>query len=341
MTEVWLILRKDLRVLRRSPLLLGVLIAYPLLIAVLVVLVAGYANAKPRVAFVDLDGLPEIVVIGGHRFHVNRTIERVSREVDLVHLPQEEAERQLETGDVVAVVTVPEGFVAELQRMVESPTLILETTTGGIAPRTTQQMQALVYELNRTLQERYIEANLRYVELILRGGKGRFLGRDFEILGLQGTEDLLAELPSGPRLDQIREFVRVAQLALDQTDDALIATANPIELQMAPERGRQWALSAQVQAHALALTVTFLTLMLAAGALAAERDENVIGRLARGLVGFGQLLVAKVAVAALIAVGLGLAIAVSFGIAIELGDVIGGQPWLRIPVLAGDRKSVV
>ena len=335
MRNAWLMLRKDLRVLRRSPLLLGVLVAYPLLIAVLVVLVAGYANAKPRVALVDLDGLPEVVVIGGQRFHVNRTIERVSREVELVYLSQAEAERQLETGDVVAVVTVPEGFVAELQRMVESPTLILETTTGGIAPRTTQQMQALVYELNRTLQERYIAANLRYVELILRGGEGRFLGRDFEILGLQGTQDLLADLPSGPRLDQIREFVRVAQLALDQTDDALIATANPIELKMAPERGRQWALSAQVQAHALALTVTFLTLMLAAGALAAERDENVIGRLARGLVGFGQLLAAKVAVAALIAVGLGLAIALSFGIAIELGDVIGGQPWVRMPILAG------
>ena len=61
MRNVRLLLGKDLRVLRRSPLLLGVLVAYPLLIAVLVVLVAQYANAKPRVAFVDLDGLPEEV----------------------------------------------------------------------------------------------------------------------------------------------------------------------------------------------------------------------------------------------------------------------------------------
>ena len=45
-----LILRKDLLVLWRSPLLLGVLIAYPLVIALLIGLTAAYANAKPRVA---------------------------------------------------------------------------------------------------------------------------------------------------------------------------------------------------------------------------------------------------------------------------------------------------
>ena len=39
--------------LRRSPLLLGALLAYPVVIALLVGLVAGYASAKPRVAFVD------------------------------------------------------------------------------------------------------------------------------------------------------------------------------------------------------------------------------------------------------------------------------------------------
>ena len=53
MTRAWLLLRKDLLVLRRSPLLLGVLLAYPLVIAALVGLVASYANAKPRVALVD------------------------------------------------------------------------------------------------------------------------------------------------------------------------------------------------------------------------------------------------------------------------------------------------
>ena len=329
-----LILGKDLRVLRRSPLLLGLLLAYPLLIAGLVGLVAGYAAAKPRVAFVDRDGLPEELELGGRTFHVDRTIRRVSREVTLVRLDPDEAERQLSTGRVVAVVTVPPGFVAELKAMVRSPKLLLETTKGGLAPRVTQQVQALVYQLNRELQDAYIDANLEYVELLLEGGEGEFAGRTFEVLGLEGTRELLRELPRGPRLDQIREFVRTAELALEQTDDALVATAAPIELVQAPERGRTWALSAQVQAYALGLTVTFLALMLAAGALAAERDENVVGRLARGLAGLGQLVWAKAALAAIVALALGLAIALAFGLAIEIGGVEGGEPWERLPLLA-------
>lgn len=334
MRSILLVLGKDLRLLRRSPLLLGVLLAYPLVIAGLVGLVAGYANAKPRVALVDEDGLPPLVTVGGRTFPVARTIDQVSRNVRLVRLSPERAARELETGKVVATITVPPGFVARLEGMVQSPSLVLRTTRGGLAPRVTQQVQALVYSLNRQLQRAYIEANLRYVRLILKGGDGTFLGRRFEVLGLERTQRLLEELPRGRRLDRIREFVRTARLALAQTSGALRATANPIELEQAPDVGRTWALSAQVQAYALALTISFLALLLSSGALAAERDENVIGRLARGLVTLGQLVWAKVALAATVAVALGLAIALAFGAIIELGDVVGGEPWARLPLVA-------
>jgi ABC-2 type transport system permease protein len=329
-----LVFRKDLRVLRRSPLLVALLLAYPLVIAGLVGLVAGYASSKPRVALVDEDHLPPVVVVGDRRFHIDRTIDRVGRNVRLVRLSRDEAERQLRTGKVVAVVTVPAGFLADLKGMVRSPELHLETTQGGVTPRVKQQVQALVYSLNRQLSGAYIDANLQYVDLLQHGGTGSFLGRRFEILGLDGADRQLRELPRGPRLDAIREFVSNARLALAQTGDALRATANPIELVEAPERGRTWALSAQVQAYALALTISFLSLVLAAGALASERDENVIGRLARGLVGHGELLWAKVLLAAAIALGVGLAIAVAFGAIIEIGGVTGGEPWTRLPLLA-------
>ena len=334
MRSVLLLLRKDVLLLRRSPLLLALLLVYPLLIALLVGLVAGYASAKPRVALVDRDGLPPALELGGRRFDIDRTIERVAREVELVRLSRDEAEHELETGRVVAVVTVPPGFVAELRGMTRSPRLVLETTSGGLAPRVTQQVQALVYSLNRELSTAYVEQNLRYVRLLVEGGSGRFLGRRFEVLGLRRTGALLDELPAGPRLDRIREFVRTAELALGQTDEALRATASPIALERAPDRGRTWAFSAQVQAYGLALTIAFLALLLAAGALAAERDENVLGRLARGLVRPAHVLAAKVALAAAVALALGLAIALALGLAIELGDVSGGEPWARLPLLA-------
>jgi ABC-2 type transport system permease protein len=231
------------------------------------------------------------------------------------------------------VLTVPKGFVVDLEGMVRSPTLQVELAPGGLRPRLEQQVQALVYSLNRKLQRTYVEQNLQYVQLLLHGGSGTFLGQKFEVLGLDGSQRVLAGLPRGSRLDQLREFVREAKLALAQTDDALRATANPIDLKRINDRGRSWLLGAQVQAYALAITLTFLALVLAAGALAAERDENVIGRLARGLVRLLDLIMVKVALAGLVALGLGLTIALVFGALAEVFDVSGGEPWQRLPLL--------
>jgi ABC-2 type transport system permease protein len=331
--RIALLLRKDLLVLRRSPLLLGILLAYPLAIAVLVGLVASYASSKPRVAFVDEDNLPPTVIVGGKRFHVDRTIREVSQNVKVLRLSPEAAARQLSTGGVVAVVTVPPGFIASLKGMVKSPQLELQLSKGTLSSRVEQQVQALVYSLNRQLQRAYIENNLRYVTLILHGGDGSFLGQPIDVLGIEKAEKVLAGMPQTPRVERLRGFLHDARLALANTGDALRSTAHPIELVRAPTRGRTWVLSAEVQAYALGLTITFLALMLAAGSLAAERDENVIGRLARGLIGLGHLIWAKVALAAGVALVLGLAIAMAFGAIIEIGGVTGGEPWRRLPLL--------
>ena len=274
------------------------------------------------------------MTLGGRTFDVQRTIDRVATEVRLVRLDAEEARRELENGKVIATVTVPPGFVTRLKLMTESPTLQLETSKGGLSDRVRQQVQALVFNLNRELQQAYIDSNLRYVRLIREGGRGDFLGRGFDLLGLRGAERLLRSQPPGPERDRLLEFVRTARLALNQTDGALEATAHPIELVEQPEHGRTAALSAQVQAYALALTLSFLALVLAAGALAAERDENVLGRLMRGLLTPGRLVAAKVALAAVVSAALGLGVALAFGVIIELGDVTGGEPWTRLLLLA-------
>src|SRR5438132_8900954 len=334
MRGVALLLGKDLRILRRSPALLAVLVSYPIVIALLVGLVAGYANATPRVARVDEEGLPPVVEVAGHRFDVEKTISEVSKNVRLVRLPADDAARQLRDGRVVASITVPPGFLGDLETTVRSPSLILRTTTGGISPRVTQQVQALVYRLNQQLQRAFISANLRYVTLILHGGNGDFLGQHFDALGLDRTQQLLADFPPSARVKRLREFVHVARRALAQTGKALEATANPITLVQPKERGRTWVLSAQVQAYGIALTITFLALLLAAGSSAAERDENVIGRLSRGLVSLGQLVWAKVALSAVVALALGFAIALVFGVAIQIGGIVGGEPWQRLPLLA-------
>jgi ABC-2 type transport system permease protein len=324
-----LLLGKDLLVLRRSPVLLGALLAYPIVIALLVGLVAGYANAKPRVAWVDEEGLPQIVDVGGHRFHLQRVIDDVAQQVTLVKLPADEAARQLANGKVVATITVPDGFLGELGSGVSSPHLVLRKASGGLSQRVTEQMQSLVYQLNRKLQAGYIAANLREVTLIQHGGK---FG-PYRLLGLDRMEQQLAALPQSARVAEMRRFVRIASLAIAQTGNALHATANPIELVQPKEEGRTWVLSAQVQSYGIALTVTFLALLLAAGATAAERDEGTIGRLRRGLLSLDALVGAKVALAAVVGVVLAAAIALVFGLVVTIGGVKGGEPWARLPLL--------
>jgi ABC-type multidrug transport system permease subunit len=329
MSNVAVLLRKDLTVLRRSPLLLVALLSYPIVIALLVGLVAGYANAKPRVAWVDEEGLPAVVAVGGHRFHIQTVIDQVSQQVTLVKLSSREAARELSNGKVVATITVPNGFLSELGTTTSSPQLILRTTSGGLSQRVTEQVQSLVYQLNRKLQAGFIAANLREVQLLEHGGK---FG-SYNVLGLDKMDATLATLPKTERVAQLRQFVRIARLALAQTGNALHATANPISLAQPKHKGRTWVLSAQVQSYGIALTVTFLALLLAAGATAAERDEGTIGRLRRGLVSLGELVASKVALASVVGVVLAAGIAVLFGIVVDVGGVQGGQPWPRLPLL--------
>ena len=178
---------------------------------------------------------------------------------------------------------------------------MLRTVSGGLAPRVTQQVQSLVYQLNRKLQ-----ARLHRGEPPLRAADPARRRRELHRAQVRRCSASTAwsssstTLPQSERVATIRTFVRIARLALAQTGTALHATANPIELTQSKAKGRTWVLSAQVQSYGIALTVTFLALLLAAGAAAAEHDEGTIGRLRRGLVSLGQLVWSKVALAAVV-----------------------------------------
>ena len=125
---------------------------------------------------------------------------------------------------------MPPGFVSTLEQMVQSPTLELGVTRGGTSGRVRQQVQALVYQLNLKLQHAYIAANiaLRPADPARRA---RQVPRPkFNLIGLDGTAKELAALPQSDRVQKIEHFVHDARLALAQTDNALRATAEPIQL---------------------------------------------------------------------------------------------------------------
>ena len=132
---------------------------------------------------------------------------------------------------------------------------------------------------------------------------------------------------------ELADFIRQSQTAVENIEQPLRATANPIELVEERSGGRAILLSASVQAYGLALTLGFVALLLAAAGIASERDENVLGRLARGLVGLGELVVEKVVFVAIVAGSIGTLLALAFGLAVEVGDVAGGEPWARFPII--------
>jgi hypothetical protein len=334
-----LLLGKDLRTLGRMPALLVALVAYPLVIALVVGLVVRYAGERPRVALVDERGaLAGLLVVGETRFDVQKRLEQAA-EVDLVRMPRAQAERELETGRVTAVLEVPPDFISKLRGLRESPTLVLRTTRGGMGTRVVEKMRSLVYSTNLELQQAYIDANLAAVELLLRGGSGTIGSTEFTLLGVQRAREQLRALEqsSDPavaaRARELDTFMEQLQGAVGQVGSFLRATANPIELREEERGGRSWLLSAQVQGYALALAVAFVTVLLGAGALVAEREENVLGRLARGLCRLGELVAEKVVYVALVGTALGLVLALAFGLIVEVGDVSGGEPWLRLPLL--------
>lgn len=341
MRNAGLLLLKDLRVLGRARPLLVLLIVYPLLIALLVGLVVRFAADRPPVALVDLDDLPEVLEVGGEEFDLQGTLESVDDDVELIPMSEDEAEQRLESGDVLAVIVVPDGFARRIRGMSQAPTLVLRLAPGGLSSEIQRRVEALVFDLNRELSETFIQSNLELLDLLIEGGAGAFAGNDFTIIGFEETLRIFDEIEQQTddpeilgRIAELRDFIEQATFAVTVSEGPLRATANPIELETAADEGRTLLLSAQVQAYAIALTLVFLCVLLSAAAIASERDEGVIGRLARGLVRLRELIVEKTALAAVVAIALGLVLVIVFGVAVEIADSGGGQAWERVPLLA-------
>jgi len=328
-----LLARKDLISLRRAPLVVILLACYPLLIAGLVGTVAGYANSRPRIAIVDLDHIPAKTKVAGHTYQIKNLIDEVAKNVRISWMTKPEAAQALRTGEAVGVITIPKGFIAQLKSVVSSPQVEFETSQGGISSRVIQQMQALIYNLNRKLQDAYVKDAIGYISVIRNGGKADFLGSNYKVLGIKKARALLAGEKNNPDAAKIVRFLDTAEGALRASEVSAKAVAQPIKLATETRNGRGWLLSAQMQAYALALTISILALALAAAVTASERDENVACLLGRGLVPRLSLLAAKVALATIISLTIGTVILLAFGIIVDVGGIAGGQPWQRVPLV--------
>ena len=123
----------------------------------------------------------------------------------------------------------------------------------------------------------------------------------------------------------MRGFFKLARDNLSFSDDVLNVVGQPLQVKAKSLNGGRNSLSSFAVALAVAVSLMFITLLLAAGTLALEREENAFPRLVRGLVSRTGLLVEKAGLATICSAAVGLLMLVGLGLFIELD-------WGRFPL---------
>jgi ABC-type transport system involved in cytochrome c biogenesis permease component len=335
----WL-LAKDLRILRRSPLIAALLVLYPVVIAALVGFAVTSGPSRPRVALVNQVPQSErLVNLGNGSVDIQREAKPLFDAIKAVPASSErDAVAKVRSGDVLAALVVPPDVTAKLQAAVTGsgppPTLHVFYNAEDPAKQSfvSDTIKARVQEADVALSKQVSKAALGYLNLIGSGGQLSFLGASFDVLGLQRSAAILRSveqsLPRGsPQRAQVAQVARFAQLARDNIGLAgplLRSIGTPLQVDTTVVGGAAPPLGAFAAAVAATATLMFVTVLLAAGALALEREENVFGRLVRGLVSRTELIAEKVGLAAGCAAAVALLLVLLLALFVSL-------PWSRLP----------
>lgn len=336
---------KDLRILGRSPLLLGLLVAYPIVIAVIVGFALTRGPGEPRVAF--LNQVPEsaqTISIGGEEIDAVGQAERLFDALDIVPVSsREEALELVREGDVLGALIVPPDITQKLSSGLEPATVEVFYNAEDPVKRefVENTIKSQVADANAALTERFTEVALDYLDLVVTGGEFSILGREFDVLGLARAQAILestldelpADSPVRERVREVAEFARIARENLALSDDVLASVGTPIRVEQTVVEGGDAPLASFAAAIAVTVSLMFVAMLLAAGILALEREENAFLRLVRGLVSRTALLVEKALVAAALAAPV--AVLMLAGIGLFVGLDFTRMPLWLVAAAAG------
>jgi ABC-2 type transport system permease protein len=303
----WLLL-KDLQILRRSPLQALLLILYPILIAILVGFAISRGPEKPRVAFLNEVPAGTRVSVGGQQLPAAGVNDRICARVECVNVKDRgEAVSEVQSGDVLAALILPADLVDQINSLstLTPGTPKVEVLVNQDDPVKAQlvdeRISTLLTQANLAIARRIAKEGGRYLNLLINGGNFNVLGQTVHILGLRATAQILTALepalPAGPlrqSLAQVTSFAGQARDNLDVAGPLIERLAQPIEVKKEVVSGSAPPLEIFAIAVAATLTLAFVTVLLVAGSLALEREENAFPRLTRGLVSPTGLLGEKV-----------------------------------------------
>jgi ABC-type Na+ efflux pump permease subunit len=319
----WLLV-KDLQILRRSPLLLALLVIYPIVIAVLIGFALSRGPDKPKVAFVNLvPAAQNELELAGEEIDLSDYANTLFESIDPVRIdcenrdPQEceeEALDKVRDGDVLAALVIPADVTQKLQALqslqaVEPPVKVYFNAEDPVKARYVEDtIKSRAQDANAALTKKLTQVALSYLDLIVSGGDISLplLGGNIEVLGLERSDAIVraaqAQLPPNSegrrQLDRVLRFGELARENLDLSDEILNTIGTPIKIDTEIVEGGTTPLSSFAVAVAVAVSLMFVTVLLAAGTLALEREENAFARLIRGLVSPTGLLSEKALLAA-------------------------------------------
>ncbi len=301
----WL-LGKDLLILRRSRLLVALLIFYPVAIALLIGFAISASPAKPRVAVVDETPPGETITLGGTRVGLDEYTKQLFSQVDVVHVPTRAiAASKVASGEVLAAIVIPSDIVAKISSGVSQAQI--EVIYNGDAVEQSfvrSTIDATLARANLALSEQIKSVAVHDLNLLLAGGHIGPLGSQ-ELIGLRQLPATLngiaSRQPPGKdraTLTRIAGFASLAANNLGIAADVLTTVSQPVTVHSTLLHGKLTPLDTYAVVVAVSISLMFLCVLLAAGGVALEREEHTIARLVRGLVSREGLLAEKAMLAA-------------------------------------------
>ncbi|MGN6187459.1 MAG: ABC transporter permease [Conexibacter sp.] len=332
----WLLL-KDLTILRRSPFLVALLVIYPIAIALLIGFALSRGPGKPTIALVnEIPRQARSFDVAGSTLNAEEYLPELLKSVNVIRARDRAAARKLvRDGKVLGALILPADITQKLATGREQPTIdVLYNGEDAVKQRFVESIiSARMAEANVALSRRFQQATVGYLRLLLNGGTLSVLGRDVSILGLKNahaiTSGAIAALPPRSALrTSLGQVARFGQIAIDNlglSRDVLKSVGQPVHVRETIVGGRRTPLDTFAAAISVTVSLMFLTVLLAAGLLALEREEHAFSRLVRGLVTRLGLLAEKISLAALCA------FAVTLVMLLALGGFFIELDWSRFP----------
>jgi hypothetical protein len=329
------LLAKDLLILRRSRLLVAVLVIYPVAIALLIGLAISRSPGKPKVAIVDETPPGQTVQVGSKRVPVSEYAQQLFSQVQ----PQRAASRaqavaEIKSGKVLAAVVIPPNIAPRLSSGLKQGELEVLYNGNALEQSLVQaQIESALAQANIGFSEQIQQAASQAIGALL---SGRGLG----VLGAPGLIGLgqipaklhgvIERLPPGSQretLEQISAFASFAAKNLDLAKNVLATIGQPIQVKTTLIEGRRTPLNTFAVVVAVSISLMFVCVLLASGGVALEREEHTLPRLVRGLSTRGGLLLEKALLAAGCSFVLALAMLAGIGAFVALDWGRFGQ-WL-------------